>query len=134
MRAAPLLHTCLLVLSALGGCRDAGVRALDELRVVDSVYVDPETDRPYTGRIERRFEADSTSVQIAARLRDGVWDGEMTVYHPNGRIRYMGSFRGGDRCGPWIENADSVSDLGAFEDLVREIESMGLYPPCDDAS
>ena len=62
------------------------------------------------------------------------WDGELVVYHPNGRVRYMGSFTGGDRCGPWIENADSVPTENAYEDLVREVESMGLYPPCDGSS
>lgn len=98
--------------------------------VVDSLYVDPGTGLPYTGPVVRYFDDAAETVQIRGALRDGTWDGELVVYHANGRVRYMGSFENGDRCGPWVENADSTPTLNVYEDLVREVESMGLYPPC----
>jgi hypothetical protein len=112
-------------------CGTPPVRALDDLAVVDSLYVDPETRAPYTGPVVRHFDDAPEAVQIRGALRDGTWDGELVVYHPNGRVRYMGSFEGGNRCGPWVENADSTPTLSVYEDLVREVESMGLYPPCE---
>ena len=121
-------------LALAAACADARARPLDELIVRDSLYVDPASGEPFNGRVVRRFEEDSSRVQIEGRLREGVWDGEMIVYHPNGRVRYMGSFAGGERCGPWVENADSVPTESIYEDLVREVESMGLYPPCDGSS
>ena len=126
----------LLVLACLlsAGCTDARARALNDLVVVDSVYVDPENGAPFSGRVVRRFEDDSTAVQIEGSLVEGVWEGEMIVYHPNGRVRYMGTFSAGERCGPWVENADSLPIETVYEELVREVESMGLYPPCDDSS
>ena len=116
---------------ALGllSCGAPPARALDELAVVDSLYVEPGTGIPYTGRVIRHFEGDPERVQIDGSLRDGTWDGELIVYHPNGRVRYMGSFENGDRCGAWVENADSFPLDNVYEELVREVESMGLYPP-----
>ena len=127
------LLVALLLLGSLA-CTEGEARSLDELSIVDSLYVDPESGDPYTGPVVRWFGDDSTSVQIEASLLSGVWDGEMIVYHPNGRVRYMGSFADGERCGPWVENADSVPTESVYEDLVREVESMGLYPPCDGSS
>jgi hypothetical protein len=128
-----LVTTLLLGLLAVA-CRTEMPRPLDELSLVDSVYVDSSTGLPFTGPVERRFDDDTTSVQIAGVLLGGVWDGEMIVYHPNGRVRYMGSFAVGERCGPWVENADSAPTANAYEDLVREVETLGLYPPCDGSS
>ena len=128
------LRTLLLVLCLTAGCTQDSARSLSELTVVDSLYLDPASGEAYSGRVVRLFEHDSTAVQIAGTLLEGVWDGEMIVYHPNGRVRYMGSFVDGERCGPWVENADSVPTESVYEDLVREVESMGLYPPCDGTS
>lgn len=115
------------------GC-EAPPRDLTELQVVDSAYVDPGTGTLWSGSIVRYFEDDPEKVQIEGALLEGSWHGELTVYHPNGRIRYMGSFNRGERCGAWTENADST-DLGSvYESLIREVETMGLYPPCDGAS
>ncbi len=115
------------------GC-ETPARDLTELVVVDSVYVDPTLDEPWTGPVYRRFEEDSARVQIQGTLLDGEWHGEMTVYHANGAVRYMGSFRNGERCGPWTENADSVPTGTVYEALVREVETLGMYPSCDPGS
>lgn len=123
----------LLGLSLLAGC-EAPPRDLAELTVVDSVYVSPESGEPWSGSIVRYFDDEPESVQIEGELLEGSWHGEMVVYHPNGRIRYMGSFDRGQRCGPWTENADST-DLGSvYEALLREVETMGMYPPCEGES
>jgi len=119
---------------ASASCAGDAPRDLNELAVVDSVYVDRDTGAPWSGPVERGFEDDTTRLQIEGVLRGGVWDGEMIVYHPNGRVRYMGSFALGERCGPWVENADSTPTANAYEDLVREVETLALYPPCDDSS
>lgn len=113
---------------------EAPPRELTELSVVDSLYVDPATGELWSGPIVRHFEEDSASVQIEGELLEGSWHGELTVYHPNGRIRYMGSFNRGERCGAWTENADSTGLESVYESLIREVETMGLYPPCDGAS
>lgn len=113
---------------------EAPPRELTELNVVDSLYVDPATGELWSGPIVRHFEEDSASVQIEGELLEGSWHGELTVYHPNGRVRYMGSFNRGERCGAWTENADSTGLESVYESLIREVETMGLYPPCDGAS
>jgi hypothetical protein len=115
----------------LSACAEATPpRALDELVVQDSTYVDPETLVPYTGRVFRMFEADPDVRQIQGALVDGIWDGELIVYHENGRIRYSGSFANGERCGPWLENRDAEPPNDIFTELKQDVESMGLYPEC----
>jgi len=89
-----------------------------------------ETAGSETGDFDRR---DLERVELEGRLLDGTWHGELRVYHPNGRIRYMGNFEQGQRCGPWTENADSVSTGSLYDEVVREVETMGLYPPCEGA-
>jgi hypothetical protein len=122
-----------VLVTALAGCEQPP-RELTDLRVVDSLYMDPATGDLWTGAIVRHFEDEPEMVQIEGELLEGSWHGDLTVYHPNGRIRYMGSFNRGERCGAWTENADST-DLGSvYEALMREVETMGLYPPCDGAS
>jgi hypothetical protein len=121
----------LLILSAFTAtCAGPAPRNLNDLAIDDSVYVEPATRLPYSGPVFRAFEGDPKRVQIEGELLDGSWDGELAVYHPNGRIRYLGSFSGGERCGPWTENADSVAASNVYDELTKEIESMGLYPPC----
>ena len=51
----------------------------------------------------------------------------------DGRIRYMGRFANGDRCGAWTENQDPDPPGSIYQELKQEIESMGLYPPCPEA-
>jgi hypothetical protein len=124
----------LLALGILAACGPPRARALDQLTVADSTYLDPGTGLPYTGPVVRFFDEAPDRVQIEGSMTDGTWDGEMVVYHPNGRVRYMGTFEGGERCGPWVENADSTATLSAYEDLIREVESLGMYPPCSGGS
>lgn len=127
-----LLIFSLLIGSLLvGACGAAAPRDLSELVVEDSLYVDPNSERPYSGPVFRAFADDPPRIQLEGELLNGTWEGELIVFHPNGRVRYMGSFASGERCGPWTENADSVAPANLYEDFVREVESMGLYPPCD---
>ena len=115
----------------LVACADAPPpRPLDELVIRDSTYVDPETFLPYTGPVFRMFETDPEMQQIRGELVDGIWEGELIVYHANGRIRYSGSFANGERCGPWLENRDAEPPDDVFSELKQEIESMGLYREC----
>jgi len=104
---------------------------LSVLQVVDSVYVAPATAEPFTGSVVRHFAAQPDEVQLKGTLRDGVFDGELVVYHPNGRVRFMGSFRAGERCGSWTENADSSATGSLHQILRREVETLGLYPACE---
>jgi hypothetical protein len=134
MRSGLPILLVLLPLLFVGGCGEPDARSLDELTVVDSVYVDPESGEPFTGGVVRHFARPDSAVQLRGTLLRGVWHGELIVYHPNGRVRYMGTFAAGERCGPWVENADSLPTENAYEELVREVESMGLYPPCDGPS
>ena len=78
----------------------------------------------------RRFADDTTKVQIEGELLEGTWHGELLVYHESGRIRYMGSFDRGDRCGPWTENTLDRDPVNLYDQLLSEVETMGLYPPC----
>jgi len=121
----------LLVLILLGACSiEPPARDLGELVARDSTYYAPETMEPFTGRVFRPFPGDSTREEIVGRLVDGTWHGELIVYHPSGRIRYMGSFDHGQRCGPWTENQDDMENATSFRELVSDIESLAIYPPC----
>lgn len=113
-------------------CVDVEPMDLNGLVVRDSVYVTPETGVPYTGPVFREFPDGAEGLQIEGALSDGEWDGEIRVYHPNGRIRYIGSFDRGRMCGPWTENADSTGNESVYEDLLDEIEGLGMYPPCSE--
>ncbi len=120
-----------LVLGVLAAACEPAPRDLTELSVVDSAYVEPSTGEAYSGAVFKRFVDDPDRFELEGELLLGVWEGELVVYHPNGRVRYMGSFSQGQRCGPWTENADSVPTQSVYEDLVREVETMGIYPPCE---
>jgi len=119
-----------LTLVVVAACGVPASRDLAELVVRDSLYLDSATWTPFSGPVHRTFPDDPTITQLEGELLDGVWEGELRVYHPNGRIRYMGSFAGGERCGPWTENADSTHPGSVYDELLREVESMGLYPTC----
>ena len=127
------MNRVLLLFALLSPAACSGHEPTDlaALAVVDSLYVVPETLEPFSGPIVRYFEEPSDRVELEGGLRDGVFDGELVVYHPNGRIRYMGSFLDGERCGPWTENADSTETENVYAEVMREVESLGLYPPCD---
>lgn len=131
-RAARLLAFAVVLLAWAAGCGSSEPRDLSTLIVVDSLYVEPGTGEPFTGPVYRPFPSDPERVQVEGTLLDGTWDGEFLAYHGNGRVRYMGSFDEGARCGAWTENVDSVSEKSVYEELVDEIESLGLYPPCPE--
>ena len=123
----------LIVLIGLG-CGGPAPRDLSELVVRDSTYLDPVSLEPYSGPVFRTFADAPADIQIEGSLYQGSWDGEFRAYHPNGRIRYMGNFVRGRQCGAWTENADSVPTGSLYEEVVREVETMGLYPPCEPES
>jgi len=116
----------------VGSCGGAAPQDLQDLSLRDSLYVNPSTGLPFSGPVFKPFPDIPEQVQLEGSLRDGFWEGELVVYHANGRVRYMGSFAEGARCGPWTENADSVATESVYDQLVREVESMGLYPPCEE--
>lgn len=96
----------------------------------DSTYYDPVSLQPFTGPVERRFPGDTATVQMSGFLRNGTWSGELRAYHPNGRLRYLGSLHEGAPCGEWIEEQGAENPGSLYEQLVEEIESMAVYPPC----
>jgi len=107
-------------------------RDLSELVLQDSTYLTPGTLVPYTGDVFRYFPDRNGKVQLRGHLREGTWNGELTVYHPNGRIRYLGELADGVKCGVWTENMDPDPPENLYRELKQEIESMGLYPPCPE--
>ncbi len=125
------LISAFLLVAAMTACELAASRPfpLDELTLRDSTYFGPD-GAPFTGRVERRFPDDSTTVQLTGSLRDGVWDGELRVYHPNGRIRFMGSLHEGRQCGEWLEEQPEEDPGSVYERLVDEIESLTVYEAC----
>ncbi len=103
---------------------------LDDLELSDSTYHHPATGEPYTGPVERRFPDDSAAVQLVGSMLDGAWEGELRVYHPNGRIRFLGSLHQGRPCGEWIEEQPATDPGDGYERLIDEIESLAVYDPC----
>ncbi len=125
------LTLVLLSVSLLFGCFEAAGRDLDELVVRDSLYVDPETLAPYSGRVFRVFPVvDGGGVQLEATLRDGAWEGEMTVYHSTGRVRQQGSTAGGAKCGGWIETEQPEAPESVYDQIKDDLESLVMYAPC----
>jgi hypothetical protein len=105
------------------------------LVIHDSIYFEPETLTPYSGPVFRPFPGDSTTdaptrVEIEGVLAEGTWHGDMVVYHPSGRIRYMGTFADGERCGPWTEGTLDLEPVNLYGELLSDIESLAMYPPC----
>ena len=103
---------------------------LRDLVLRDSTYYEPVTLEPYTGPVSSAFLTDSDRMQIEGAMLDGVWHGTLRVYHGDGRIRYEGRLEQGVQCGPWTENTDPEPPTSLYEELVTEIESLGIYPPC----
>ncbi|MDP2959135.1 MAG: hypothetical protein Q8N53_22125 [Longimicrobiales bacterium] len=117
---------------AAPGC--AGTRPVDLATLVqrDSVYLAPGTLEPYSGAVVRHFVDEPDRVQLEGRLEDGTWEGELTVYHRSGRVRYQGSLSKGAACGVWVENRKDEAAENLYRELKREIESMGVYPACPE--
>jgi len=127
------LRRLLLLVLALAStaCKDRlQTVPLDTLVLRDSVYLDPETLKPFTGRAEKAFEDDPGQIQLRGELADGLWNGEIVVYHASGRIRYMGFLANSEKCGEWVENRDDEPPVDVMAELKQEIESLGIYPPC----
>ncbi|MDA0310842.1 MAG: hypothetical protein O2992_01845 [Gemmatimonadetes bacterium] len=103
---------------------------LDSLVLQDSVYLDAETMTPFTGRVERAFDDAPGQAQLRGELADGLWNGEIVVYHPSGRVRYMGSLASSEKCGEWVENREDEPPVDVVAELKQEIESLGIYPAC----
>lgn len=111
-------------------CARAEPVELGTLVLQDSTYLDPATHEPYSGPVVRHFARHPEKVQLEGVLQRGTWEGEMTVYHESGRIRYQGRLSGGAPCGAWVENQSDEKAESVLEELTQQINSMGLYPPC----
>ena len=133
----------LLLGPAAAACNASPPRELADLVVRDSTYLDSETLTPYTGPVVHHFAAaapsdeDAESAperrrQLEATLRDGAWEGELTVYHPTGRIRYQGEMRAGARCGAWTENENADEPETVYEAIREDLESLVIYPDCPE--
>ena len=110
-----------------------GATDLDSLVRADTAYLAPETLKPFSGHVVRHFADDPHRVQVDGTLKNGMWEGELTVYYKSGRIRYQGQMTRGAPCGAWLDNRDDEKKASVFEELKRDIQSMGVYPPCPDA-
>ena len=131
-RAAPVVCRGWLValgLLVFAGCQ-APTRELTELVVQDSTYLDPETMLPFSGRVFRNFAGEGSGPQLEAAMRDGTWEGELTVFHESGRIRYQGEMSGGARCGAWVENENPTEPESVYEAIKEDLESLVMYPEC----
>ena len=129
-----LLRSGLLAMVAAsascGGHR--GTTDLNTLVRRDSTYLAPETMKPFSGNVVRYFPDDAGHVQLEGTLKNGLWEGEMTVYHESGRVRYQGRLSRGAPCGTWLENRDDEASGSVYDELKRDIASMGVYPDCPD--
>lgn len=130
-RRSTLLLSLLWALLA-GACSSDPPAVLDTLVRQDSTYLTPGTFEPYSGPVVRYFPGDSAKVQLEGTLEDGIWMGELTVYHASGRIRYQGRLHRGAPCGAWVENREDEAAESVYQMLKQEIESMGLYPDCPE--
>ena len=134
MNRRALLAVCLIASTLASACSAlTPERDLAELVLQDSTYLEPGSLTPYTGDVLRYFPQGPHRIQLRGHMRDGMWNGEITVYHPNGRIRYLGELADGVKCGVWTENMDPDPPKSLYRELKQEIESMGLYPPCPES-
>ena len=124
-----LTRACVAV-ALLTGCAELTARNIDELVVQDSMYFHPETLEPYTGPVFKRFDSDAGQVQLRARLEGGTFNGELVVYHRDGRLRFEGTMANGTQCGGWYENEDESPPDDEWEALKRDLESIVVYPAC----
>ena len=98
-----------LLVGTIYGCVGPRAADLDDLVLRDSTYLVAETLEPFTGRVVRHFASEPDRVQLEGTLREGAWEGELTVYHESGRVRYQGRLSAGTPCGAWVENRDDES-------------------------
>lgn len=117
---------------AAPGCVGARPTDLATLVQQDSTYLTPGTLAPFSGAVVRYFPDAPGLVQLEGSLENGTWNGELTVYHRSGRIRYQGSLSRGAACGVWVENRKDEAVESLYRELKREIESMGVYTPCPE--
>jgi len=122
---------CLLA-PALFACAPTPTRNLDALIIQDSTYLDPVSMLPYSGRVVRHFPGEDSLLQLEAGLRNGTWEGELTVYHESGRVRYQGEMSGGAQCGGWIENENPAEPETVYQAITEDLESLVIYPECPD--
>ena len=115
-----------------GGCSVEPPSELGTLVLRDSTYLAPETLEPFSGRVLRHFADAPDKVQVEGTLANGTWEGELTVYHRSGRIRFQGRLAAGVRCGAWVENREDVELTSVYETLIQDVESMGIYPDCPE--
>lgn len=127
MRSVVSAVSCCLL---LGACFGPPPRDLAELIVEDSTYLDPATQAPYAGPVFRSFPELPDVIQLESTLADGTWQGELTVYHRTGRIRYQGEMSEGVQCGAWVENDEPEVPGSLYEEIKEELESLVMYPPC----
>ena len=127
------LFACLLA-PALLACVPAPTRNLEELIIQDSTYLDPASMLPYSGRVVRHFPGEDSLLQLEASLSDGTWEGELTVYHESGRVRYQGEMSGGAQCGGWIENENPAEPETVYQAITEDLESLVIYPECPRAA
>jgi len=126
------LGTVGLLVPLLLGCQGAAPRDLQALVVADSSYLDPETGEPHSGPVFRSFPSDPDRRQLEGRLEGGTWEGELTVYHETGRIRYQGEMANGVQCGGWIQIEEDTPPEDPWEAIKEELESIVMYPACPD--
>ena len=120
------------VLLCLAACSDGPPAELGTLVLRDSTYLAPGTLEPFSGRVVRHFAGAPDKVQIEGTLENGTWEGELTVYHQSGRLRYQGRLSAGAPCGAWVDNRDDEEAGSVYLMLKQDIESMGIYPECPD--
>ena len=121
-----------LAILMVASCAGPSARSLDELVVQDQSYLDPDTMTPYSGPVFRTFPGQDEGVQLRATLRDGTWEGDLTVYHPTGRVRFQGEMSDGAQCGGWIEDDRPTAPESLYEEIKQDLESLVMYPACPD--
>ena len=120
----------MLLVLLCSGCLSQPPRDLDELFVQDSTYYAPETMEPFQGVVYRSFPDDPDRIQLEATMKDGTWNGELTIYHETGRIHMQGELVDGVQCGGWVENEDENPPASLYEELKQDLESLVMYPEC----
>ncbi|NJD19044.1 MAG: hypothetical protein FIA95_07165 [Gemmatimonadetes bacterium] len=117
---------------ALWSCAPGPAADLGTLVLRDSTYLEPGTLEPFSGRVVRHFTDAPEKVELKGTLVDGTWEGELTVYHESGRIRYQGQLSAGAPCGAWVENREDAEAASVYETLLQDVESLGVYPDCPE--
>jgi len=128
----PLRRGVAAALLCIAACSQGPPTELGTLVLRDSTYLAPGTLEPFSGRVVRHFADAPGKIQIEGTLEDGAWEGELTVYHESGRIRYQGRLSAGAPCGAWVENREDEAAGSLYLMLKQDIESMGIYPECPE--